>query len=236
MQELNLQYRLAQEHIGRGLINSSVLELDNVSAHTENPFWSYARCFPVDWNSAKIENMTYKRVEAIDKLLDNLDDLTKPDKASPVKIKDNGKLDKIKESDKLEIDLSPLKDDQRVSGFVYTENPMQNMFNIIQEYAERYREPFYGKWGGDKPDRVGKRFMFYVENENEAYQMVARINKIAGDLEIPLFARQQYGVKDFKDFVLVNCRLKSKVKNKDKFRKFLQELQGYEDFPHELFG
>ncbi|MBS3122660.1 hypothetical protein J4434_07305 [Candidatus Woesearchaeota archaeon] len=213
MQELNLQYRLAQDHIGRGLISSSVLQLDYVSTHTENPFWSYVRCFPVEWNAAKIEDMADKRTEVIDRLLDNLDRLK------------NGE----------EIELSPLKDDQRVSGYVYSENPLQNMFNIIQEYAKRYREPFYGKWGGYQPEKVGKRFMFYVENEQEAYTMVERINNVAGDLCIPLFARQQYGVKDYGDFVEVNCRLKSKVKNKNKFMKFLEEMEGYNDFLHELF-
>ena len=47
------------------------------------------------------------------------------------------------------VDLSPLMDDQRASGFVYGENPLNNMLEIILKLSVDYADfQFYGKWGG----------------------------------------------------------------------------------------
>ena len=205
MPEIKLEYRIAESHVGEGMIESP-----DIVIHTHDPYGSYARHLPDDWDLSKID----KRTQVVSRLSQNLENTVEGQ----------------------EMDLNPLKDDQRVSGFIYGTNPMQSMFDLISEYAKRYPEqPFFGKWGGNQPQKTGKRFVFYVEDEKDAYITLQRIKEVATDMNIPLDVRHQYGLTTYQDFVTIDERFRSKVKDSERFKQVLKELKGFPHFFHELF-
>ena len=184
------------------------IEAPDLVIHTHNPYWSYASHLPPDWDIPKIN----RRTRVASDLLTNLENTP----------------------DGQEMDLSPLRNDQRASGIVYGQNPLQNMYNLIREYAQRFPEhEFFGKWGQPRID--GKRFVFYAEDENDANLTVQRLNEIARKMGIPISASHQYGLKRYQDFVDINQRLRSTVRDKERFKQLLKELEGLPHFFHELF-
>ncbi|MBI4439546.1 hypothetical protein HY638_01080 [Candidatus Woesearchaeota archaeon] len=202
---MKLEYRIAKTHVGKGLI-----ETPDVVVQVANPHWSYARHLPADWDLSKIDRRTHVTSD----LLTNLENAPE----GP------------------EMDLSPLRNDQRASGIVYGSNPIQNMYNLIGEYAQRFPEhEFFGKWGGYQPYKEGKRFVFYVEDENDANLMVQRLNEVSKTMRIPISANHQYGLTQYQDFVEINERLRSTVRNKEGFKQLLGELEGFPHFFHEFF-
>lgn len=204
MPEIKLEYRIAKSHIGKGMIESP-----DITIPTHDPYGSYARHLPDDWDLSKID----KRTQVVSRLSQNLENTVEGQ----------------------EMDLNPLKDDQRVSGFIYGTNPMQSMFDLISEYAKRYPEqPFFGKWGGNQPQKTG-RFVFYVEDEKDAYITLQKIKEIATDMNIPLDVRHQYGLTTYQDFVTIDERFRSKIKDRERFKQVLKELKGFPHFFHELF-
>lgn len=205
MSDMKLEYRIAKTHVGRGLI-----ETPDVVVQVANPYWSYARHLPTDWELSKIDRRTHVTSD----LLTNLENTPEG----------------------LEMDLSPLRNDQRASGIVYGKNPIQNMYTLIREYAQRFPEhEFFGKWGGYQPHKKGKRFVFYVEDENDANLMIQRLNEVARRMKIPISANHQYGLTQYQDFVNINERLRSPVRDRERFKQLLEELEGFLHFFHEFF-
>jgi hypothetical protein len=52
MSNMQLEYRIAETHVGKGLIeNPGVIQ-------TANSYWSYARHLPRDWDLSKIDKRT----------------------------------------------------------------------------------------------------------------------------------------------------------------------------------
>jgi hypothetical protein len=205
MSEIQLEYRIAKTHIGNGLI-----ETPGIVVQAPNPYWSYARHLPEDWDLSKRD----KRTGATSELLQNLNSI----------------------SEGSEMDLNPLKNDQRASGIVFGNNPMQNMYDIIEAYARKFPEhEFFGKWGGYQPEKPGKRFVFYVEDKEDAEFMVQRLYAVTSELMITITANHQYGITQIQDFVDINERLRSPVKNKARFKQLLQRLEGFPHFFHEFF-
>jgi len=205
MPDIKLEYRIAKTHVGKGLI-----ETPDVVVQMANHYWSYARHLPANWDLSKID----KRTQVTTQLLGNLERTA------------NGN----------EMDLGPLRNDQRASGIVYGENPSQNMYNLISAYSDKFPDhEFFGKWGGYQPHKVGKRFVFYVEDENDANLMVQRLNEVAKTMRIPISANHQYGLTQYQDFVDINERLRSTIRNKERFKQLLKELEGFPHFFHEFF-
>lgn len=205
MAKIELEYRIAETHIGEGLIGAQ-----GVAVHAINPCWSYARHLLGDWDLSNI----LKRTIAANQLLANLE----------------------KTADGTEMDLSPLRNDQRASGFVYGQNPLQNMYDLIREYANRFPEcEFFGKWGGYEPHNSGKRFVFYIEDADEAKVIAGGLREIASQMGIPISAGHQYGIVQYQEFVDINDSLRSPVRNREGFKQLLEGLDGYPHFFHELF-
>jgi hypothetical protein len=205
MPEIKLEYRLAIDHVGRGKITTP-----NVPVQKVVPVWSYAKHLPSDWDQTK----SYKRIEVVWQLAANLE----------------------KNHPNYPMDLSPLKNDQRVAGSVAGRNPLQNMYNIIEEIAQTYPDyEFFGKWGGYKINKLSKRFVFYVEDENDAELMLERVQTIAENQNVPLIAEHQYGLRRYQKFVNIDSQLKSKVRHRDEFKKLLEDLTFVEHFAHGLF-
>jgi hypothetical protein len=134
------------------------------------------------------------------------------------------------------MDLSPLEDDQRASGIVFGSDPIQHMYNLIAEYARRNPDhEFFGKWGGYQPEKPGKRFVFYVENKEDAKRMINGLYIVAADTGVPIQVEHQYGITQYQDFVDINQSLRSRVKNRQEFDRLLEELEGFPHFFHEFF-
>ena len=202
---IRLEYRIAAAHAGRGKIHAAELQL-----HKHNPFWSYARHLPNDWDVRKIE----ARTSAAERLLRNLDSAA-------------GNA----------IDITPLKDDQRASGVVYGRNPLQVMYDIIQELAKRYPEyPFFGKWGGNKPGEKGRGFAFYVEDESDAALIIIRLTSIAKEMRTPLEIAHEFGPSCIRKFVTVKEGFEGLVSDTEGLRNELAKLVSYPHFFHELFS
>jgi hypothetical protein len=205
MPDIQLEYRIAKSHIGKGLI-----ETPDLVVHTHNQYWSYARHLPTYWDFSNNE----RRKSVASKLLDNLESLN-PDQ---------------------EMDLSPLRDDQRVSGIVYGNNPLQNMFNLIQLYSQRYPDQeFHSKWGGGRFETEGKGFAVYVDDDQHAQLTLQRLTTLAQEMEIPIEAFHRYGIVGYQDFVTIDKNLRSRVKDIDGFRGCLESIRDYPHFFHELF-
>lgn len=203
---IKLEYRIAKTHVGKGLI-----ETPDVVVQVANPYWSYARHLPTDWDLSKID----RRTKVTSNLLANLENTVEGQ----------------------EMDLSPLRNDQRVSGFVDGNNPMQSMYDLIGEYAQRFPDhEFFGKWGKyQPPPRKEKRFVFYVEDENDANLMIQQLNEVAKMMNIPISANHQYGRTRYQTFVNINERLRSPVRDRVGFKRFLGESEGFPHFFHEFF-
>lgn len=203
--EIPLEYRISHAHVGRGRI-----EAPDLVIHTHNPYWSYARHLPTDWDFSKAR----RRKSVASRLLDNLDRL---------------------EEDK-EMDLSPLRDDQRVSGVVYGTNPLQSMFDLIRIHAHEFPErEFYAVWGGGRYEMPGKGFAIYVDNEKDANESMQALIAVAKAMQIPIEAFHRYGPVIFLDYVTIDGRLRSQVKDAKGFRKVLEDIREIPHFFHELF-
>ncbi|MFH1133389.1 MAG: hypothetical protein V1735_02785 [Nanoarchaeota archaeon] len=205
MTDIRLEYRIAKTHLGKGLIESP-----NVVVHVHDPYWSYARHLPAEWDFLKSE----RRTSVAPRLLDNLERMGKTQ----------------------EMDVGPLRDDQRVSGIVYGNNPLQNMFELIRRYAQRFPDhEFYGKWGGGHHELEGKGFALYVEDEQDARRVLQRLSVLAHEMKIPIAASHQYGILGYQDFVTIDERLRSDVRDVEGFKELLESLSDYPHFFHELF-
>lgn len=205
MSDIKLEYRIAKTHIGKGLI-----ETPDVAVHVHNPYWSYARHLPDNWDFSKNE----RRKSVASRLLDNLEHL--------------GQCQ--------EMDLSPLRDDQRVSGIIYGNNPLQNMFNLVQVYAQRFPDhEFHVKWGGVHYEMKGKGFAMYVDGEQDARLTLQRLTALATEMKIPIGAFHRYGILGYQDFITIDKKLRSKVRNVEGFRDLLESIRDYPHFFHELF-
>ncbi|MCX6769184.1 MAG: hypothetical protein NT051_00695 [Candidatus Micrarchaeota archaeon] len=168
-----------------------------------NEYWSYFRHLPSDWDNSKIA----RRANVAGRLLENL-----------------------KLAGKGEMDLGPLKDDQRASGTVYGASPLQLMYDVVSKLArENPNYPFFGKWGGYQPEKEGKRFVFYVENEQDAFFIIEKVNGISRHMGEKIEISHQYGLTDYAAFVNIDKNLRSKVTNPQKFEFLLERLL---DFPH----
>jgi hypothetical protein len=200
---IRLEYRVAATHVGKGRI-----ETLGVSTQPHNPYWSYFRHLPPNWDKKNIS----KRTNVAGRLLENL---------------------------KLagEMDLSPLKDDQRASGFVYGANPLQIMYDVTLKLAQDYPfYPFFGKWGGYQPEKEGKRFVFYVENEQDAISVIEKVKTIAQTMGQKLKIEHQFGLTNYADFVKIDSTLRSNVNNPREFAAYLNKLMGFPHFFHEFFA
>ena len=60
---MKLEYRIAEAHVGKGLI-----EAPNIVIQVANPYWSYARHLPADWDFSKYE----RRASVASRLLGSL--------------------------------------------------------------------------------------------------------------------------------------------------------------------
>jgi len=124
-----------------------------------------------------------------------------------------------------EMDLSPLRNDQRVSGKIYGDNPLQSMFDLVRAYAYRYEEQsFRIKWGGGRVEMEGKGFVMYVEDVPLSLQ---RLRSLAADRGVPIEANHKFGIRDYGRFVQVDERLRSEVNDPEGFREFLKGLEWY---------
>ena len=206
MSDFSLEFRLSKEHPIRGLIG-----MKNVEFQSYNRNWSYARHLPNNWDLDKIE----RRKSVPIRLLDNLN-----------------RLDSNQE-----IDLSPLKDDQRISGeFCGKQNALQDMFELIQVYAKEYPKlEFYGKWGGGQRNRKGVGFAIYVDNEEKAKKTKQIFVKLAKNMNMKIDAHHRFGIVEYQEHVTIDERLKSKIRNIESFKYFLESLIGFPHFYHELF-
>ncbi len=202
---IQLAFRIARSHVGKGAIETPL-----VDTQPHNPYWSYARHLPSDWDRSKAD----KRTGVATCLL----------------------LEMLLHG-KAEIDLRALRDDQRLSGFVMGHNPLQQMHTIIIELAKQFPEyPFFAKWGGYRPELPGKRFVFYVDDEFDAKLLRERLRhcaqRIGAQLEDVTHA---YGITEYQKFVKIDSQFKSRVENPDDFIAFLRDLHGFPHFFHEFF-
>ncbi len=205
MSNINLEYRIAKTHVGSGLI-----ETPGVVVHGDNPYYSYARHLPDDWDLSEADERTNVTKQLLEKLMHT--------------------------PEGREMDLSPLKNDQRVWGVAYGQNSLQNVFDLVAGYAEKYPDrKFFGKWGGTRRGNRDKKFIFYVGDEEDACLMIEGLLEVASESEILTFAEHQYGLKSYGAFVDIGERLRSPVRDKAEFEKLLRELEGYPHFPHDLF-
>ena len=186
------------------------ISVPNVNTQPLNEYLSYFRHLPPEWDKNKIA----QRANVARRLLENL-----------------------KLAGREEIDLSPLKDDQRASGTVYGSNPLQLMYVVVSNLAqENPNYPFFGKWGGYQPEKEGKRFVFYVENEQDAYFIIEKVNGISRRMGERIEIAHQYGLTNYADFVKIDKNLKSKVTNPRGFESFLESLLGFPHFFHDFFS
>ena len=205
MPEIKLEYRIAEAHTEKGLI-----EAPGLVTHDHNDYWSYARHLPDDWDFSKRQ----KRKNVASRLLHSIE----------------------ADSENQELDLFPLKDDQRASGIIYGENPLQNMFDITERYAQIFPEhEFYVKWGGGRYEMPGKGFAFYTEDEADTLILMSRVNVIAAKNDIPIEIYHRYGILEYQDHVNIDARFKSTVKDRQGLVNLLNSIKRYPHFFHELF-
>ncbi|MEW6722201.1 MAG: hypothetical protein AB1324_02990 [Candidatus Micrarchaeota archaeon] len=178
---------------------------------TRNKYWSYARHLPPDWDVSKAE----KRTAVASRLFTEL--VVFGSKESP-------------------LDISALKDDQRVSGTVYGGNPLKSMMNVIAELSKAHPEyPFFAKWGGYEPLQEGKRFVFYVEDEADAALMMGRVREAAGRAGAQVTVSHEFGITHYKSHLDIDANFRSVVRGREEFADLLGGLVGFPHFFHELF-
>jgi len=185
------------------------IQARDIIIHRNNPYWSYARHIPcVDWQPNQARLTVYNRL-----------------------------LDNLKRARGGVIDLSPLVDDQRVSGTVFGDNPLQAMYDLIEQVADVFPEfTFYGKWGGGQLDRLGKGFAFYINDKEAARHTIEVLSLVAEDIGILIAPEHRYGIKFLEEFVEIDDSLQSRLKTgKAKFRDFLKELKNYPHFNQQIF-
>ena len=205
MTKIPLEYRISYAHVGRDKI-----EAPDLVVHTHDPYWSYARHLPRDWDFSKARRR--KAVPA--RLLEGLDQL-----------RDDQKLD-----------LSALRGDQRVSGEIFGENPLQHMFDLIMAHVHEFPErEFYAKWGGGHFELPGKGFAIYVNDEKDAQESLKALVAVALAMRIPIKAFHRYGLVDYQNYVTIDEKLRSTVSDIAGFRELLQQINTLPHFFHELF-
>ncbi|MBL7056197.1 hypothetical protein ISS07_04750 [Candidatus Woesearchaeota archaeon] len=182
----------------------------DLPTHNANDVWSYARHLPADWDTSKVQ----KRALVPERLLDNL-------RATP--------------SDG-EVDLTPLKDDQRAAGHIFGDNPLRNMYEILTEYANSSpKSEWFAKWGGGKVWMKGEGFAIYLENGQEATKTIEDISSIADSRGVSIKINHRFGITRYRDYVEVDESFRSAIKDRMVFRGLLEGMIGYEHFSYKLF-
>ena len=128
-----------------------------------------------------------------------------------------------------EVDLTPLKDDQRVAG--YANGDIQDIFEMVCEYGQRFPDHiFNAKWGfkpnfkGRYTDNKNPRFVFYVENEKESDIVIARLNKITSLIGLELDLSHNYGLEEYKKHLDIDDNFKSEVREKEELVELISKI------------
>jgi len=234
----NLEFRIAKKHAEKNRFDAPFSQI-----HSLNPVWSYARHLPDGWDRKKVQRRTDVARRLRDNLLETLD-IPAEMKTRLKRLASDGPSDMglmlisgtIVEPEK-KMDLSPLKDDIRASGFVYGPKPLLAAFEMIKRLAiEHPQYPFFGKWGGYDDTLEGKRIVFYCDGLDDALLLSERLNSISKRDGVKLAIAPNYGITTYTRFVDIDQGFESKVRNALEFLDVLQRLQGYPHFIHELFN
>lgn len=169
--------------------------------------WSHARRVPNDWNT----NLILKRTGVVQRILNNMD-LSNPEK---------------------EIDLTPLKDDLRVTGFVYGTNPLASLYDLTI-HLDSIGHNFRVKWGGYKPELNGKRFVFYADNPEHAEETNNLLHQVSQTFHLEEI-QLQYGIQTYQEYITIDESMRSKVKKFPEFYKRLKKLKKHPHFFEEIF-
>jgi hypothetical protein len=233
----NLEFRIAKKHAEKNKFDAPISHI-----HSLNPVWSYARHLPDDWDQNKIQRRTDVASRLRDNLLETLD-IPAEMKTYLKRLVSDGPgvegllhISAINDEPEKKMDLSPLKDDIRASGFVYGPKPLFAAFEMIKRLAiEHPQYPFFGKWGGYDDTLEGKRIVFYCDGLDDALILSERLNSISKRDGVKLAIAPNYGITTYTRFVDIDKAFESKVRNAVEFLDVLQGLQGYPHFIHDLF-